>query len=87
MTNRGWEAAAFGAIEKFFFEHCMKGTWETIRFGDEEVKQHWTEAYVEFLEVTMNDKNKLFTLMEWLEEREWDEYIENERKKDEAVSI
>jgi hypothetical protein len=72
MTNSMWNNALLGALDKFFFRHCMDNTWETIRFGDEEVKEHWTEAYIYFLESTKDDKEKMSALLEWYYEKQWE---------------
>ena len=73
ISNKGWEAVRVGALEMFFFRHFMKGTWSTIKFGDDEVKEHWREAYVDFLEGLKNDLNRYDALLADYNEKELEE--------------
>jgi len=70
ISNKGWEEVRIGALEMFFFTHFIEGTWKSIKFGDEEVKEHWREAYVCFLESLKKDLNRYDELLAWYNEKD-----------------
>jgi hypothetical protein len=72
MTNKSWEEAACGAIERHLFKMMHLNDFEKRKFEDEEAKEIWKMMLNKFIEdyQTFPDEKK-----QWLIEK-----LESERQ-------
>jgi len=70
MTNKSWESAACGAIERKLFRHMMLNDWDNQRFVDDEAKEIWTSMYRNFCEgyPSFSEEKKQWLVKKFMEE-------------------